>query len=139
MSSYSEKLRHPLWQRKRLEVLNRDNFRCINCGEREKTLNVHHSYYVKGREVWDYPMFSLSTLCENCHSQIGQEERIDGSKMNEWEIAFDRICKGDLSVTADYVWDLSMELCMYSERNGIPMECLLSKLVVEISRDRTRK
>lgn len=67
MSTYAEKLKHPLWQRKRLEILNRDGFKCRCCGNGEKTLHVHHLKYTRGRDPWDYPDASLVTLCEVCH------------------------------------------------------------------------
>ncbi|MFA4944922.1 MAG: hypothetical protein WC789_09510 [Lentisphaeria bacterium] len=67
MSTYSEKLKDPRWQKKRLEVMQRDEFRCVECGASDQTLNVHHAYYVRGREPWEYPDESLHTLCEPCH------------------------------------------------------------------------
>lgn len=67
MRTYAEKLKHPLWQRKRLEILNRDGFKCRGCGNGEKTLHVHHLKYTRGRDPWDYPDASLVTLCEVCH------------------------------------------------------------------------
>lgn len=67
--SYYELLKHPNWQRKRLEVLQRANFECENCGSKEATLNVHHSYYEKGFAPWEYPDESLHCLCEDCHKQ----------------------------------------------------------------------
>jgi 5-methylcytosine-specific restriction endonuclease McrA len=70
MNKYAEKLKDPRWQRKRLEIMERDGFSCLHCGEHEKTLHVHHSYYVSGREPWDYPGFALLTLCEPCHSEV---------------------------------------------------------------------
>lgn len=51
--SYSEKLKHPLWQKKRLEIMQRDDFMCQSCGENDKTLNVHHLKYLKNHEIWD--------------------------------------------------------------------------------------
>lgn len=65
--TYWEQLRHPFWQRKRLEILQRDNFTCATCRSTTKTLNVHHSYYEKGKSPWEYPDESLKTLCEDCH------------------------------------------------------------------------
>ncbi len=65
--SYSELLRDPRWQKKRLYVMERDGFACRNCKDGKSTLNVHHCYYEKGRKPWDYPDVSLLTLCEDCH------------------------------------------------------------------------
>jgi len=69
MSNYSEKLKDPRWQKKRLEVLERDNWKCQNCGDEESTLAVHHLYYEKGKEPWDYPLEAFKTLCEVCHEE----------------------------------------------------------------------
>lgn len=65
--TYWELLKHPNWQRKRLEVMERDGFECTDCGADNKTLNVHHTYYEKGLAPWEYPSESLKTLCEECH------------------------------------------------------------------------
>ncbi len=67
MPTYREKLLDPRWQRKRLEVLGRDNFSCQDCGTTKKTLHVHHCYYERGKDPWDYPAESLLTLCCDCH------------------------------------------------------------------------
>lgn len=65
--TYSEQLKHPKWQKIRLEVLSRANFRCQICGDDETTLNVHHKRYIKGRMAWEYDMSNFEALCENCH------------------------------------------------------------------------
>ena len=67
MSQYAELLRDPRWQKKRLEILSRDNFTCLGCGDQERTLHVHHCYYKKGNLPWEYADTSLATLCEVCH------------------------------------------------------------------------
>lgn len=59
----------PRWQRKRLEIMGRDHFKCLHCTDGKSTLNVHHAYYVLGRMPWDYPDFALETLCEVCHKK----------------------------------------------------------------------
>ena len=70
MKTYSELLHDPRWQKKRLKVLDRDGFECTICGEAPADgLNVHHSYYIKGRDPWKYPMESLWTVCNNCHGE----------------------------------------------------------------------
>ena len=34
-----------------------------------KGLNIHHTYYIKGRKPWEYEGEALVTLCENCHKK----------------------------------------------------------------------
>jgi 5-methylcytosine-specific restriction endonuclease McrA len=63
--TYSEKLRDPRWQKKRLEILNRDEFTCTICGDDKSTLHVHHNAYAG--EPWEADNNLLTTLCENCH------------------------------------------------------------------------
>ena len=40
---YVEKLKDPRWQRKRLEILQRDDWKCYWCKDDKTTLNVHHN------------------------------------------------------------------------------------------------
>ena len=63
--TYPEKLKSPKWQKKRLEVLNRDNFTCQHCGDTETELHVHHLKY--SREPHEAPLEDLATLCKICH------------------------------------------------------------------------
>ena len=65
MTAYSEKLKNPKWQRKRLEVLNRDNFTCQHCKDTETELHVHHLKYKK--EPYNADLDDLVTLCKECH------------------------------------------------------------------------
>ena len=64
---YWEKLLDPRWQKKRLEILNRENFTCQTCGDASSTLHVHHGYYEKGLDPWEYDSDTLRCLCESCH------------------------------------------------------------------------
>lgn len=66
--TYSEQLKHPLWQRRRLEILSRADFKCERCESTEKTLHVHHKQYRKGAKAWEYEDHDLIALCEDCHS-----------------------------------------------------------------------
>ena len=66
---YSEKLKDLRWQKKRLEILNRDGFRCQECLSDKITLHVHHRRYVPYIMPWEYPDSDLITVCENCHSK----------------------------------------------------------------------
>lgn len=67
--SYWEMLQDPRWQRKRLEIMEAAEFTCVMCDSKEKTLTVHHSYYEKDREPWDYPAKSLWCVCDDCHKK----------------------------------------------------------------------
>lgn len=63
--TYAEKLKNPKWQKRRLEILQRDDFRCRFCQDSESTLHVHHLSY-QGNP-WETPSEHLITLCEDCH------------------------------------------------------------------------
>lgn len=67
-AAFAAKYRDPRWQKKRLEVMQRDDFRCRNCKTTEVTLNVHHRYYTTGANPWEYTLDALVTLCEDCHA-----------------------------------------------------------------------
>lgn len=68
--TYSEKLKHPFWQKKRLEILQRDNWCCQLCSDNNTNLQVHHKVYISGREPWDYENEVLITVCQHCHACI---------------------------------------------------------------------
>lgn len=74
MSSYYEKLKDGRWQKKRLEVFERDAFHCQACGvsadDGEVTLHVHHKVYRKGADPWDYELGQLITYCSDCHEAV---------------------------------------------------------------------
>lgn len=65
MSNYSKLLKRPNWQKKRLEILNRDGFTCQLCGDTESALHVHHKMY--SGNPWDIPNNQLTALCQQCH------------------------------------------------------------------------
>lgn len=67
---YHDQLKHPLWQKKRLEVLELHNFICENCGDSEEQLHVHHKYYKRGAMIWEYDKYDLSCLCGKCHISV---------------------------------------------------------------------
>ena len=61
---------HPKWQKRRLEIMQRDGFRCLRCGADDVTLNVHHRRYITGRKIWEYDDEDLGTFCQPCHETI---------------------------------------------------------------------
>lgn len=65
--SYHEELQHPLWQKRRLEILQDANWKCQECDTASDMLTVHHSHYIKGLKPWEYPAELLLCLCAPCH------------------------------------------------------------------------
>jgi 5-methylcytosine-specific restriction endonuclease McrA len=66
-NTYSQKLRDPRWQKKRLEIFNRDNWTCQSCGSDSNNLQIHHLKYHQGKNPWEYDNQFLVTYCEVCH------------------------------------------------------------------------
>ena len=66
---YRKLLKDDRWNQRRMEIMRRDGFRCRRCGAKSK-LNVHHRWYIYGRQPWQYPDRCLVTLCEKCHRHI---------------------------------------------------------------------
>jgi hypothetical protein len=80
---YKELLLRPEWQKKRLLVLERDNWACLLCEDKETTLHVHHLSYRDGAMPWEYEDDNFKTLCKDCHDIVGKinSERIDVFKI----------------------------------------------------------
>lgn len=74
--TYSEKLTDPRWQKRRLDILSLHKFTCEECGDKERTLHVHHCYYISGKSPWDYPDDALKSLCAYCHKERATAERL---------------------------------------------------------------
>lgn len=66
---YSEKLKDPRWQKKRLEILEKNNWQCEVCENNKKTLHVHHLVY-ENLEPWEYKDKDLIVLCNICHGYL---------------------------------------------------------------------
>lgn len=65
---YRGQLRDPRWQRRRLEIMQRADFCCEECGSKTQTLNVHHKIYRAGAKPWEYVDVELACICEDCHA-----------------------------------------------------------------------
>jgi hypothetical protein len=70
VATYSDKLKDPRWQKKRLEIFDRDKWTCKVCCDTKNTLAVHHKRYINGNDPWDYDNEDLITVCDLCHSII---------------------------------------------------------------------
>ncbi len=101
---YSEKLKDPRWQRRRLSVFERDNWTCQSCNRTDKTLHVHHLKYVSGLEPWEYDLSLLITYCDLCHNT----EHLIGDKIHESLIEIVRSNKLLIKPVA--------ELCILAEK-----------------------
>jgi len=73
--SYSDKLKDVRWQKRRLEILNRDQWKCTLCGDDKSQLHVHHEKYTG--EPWDAPNRALKTVCEDCHGLLHNIKDLD--------------------------------------------------------------
>jgi len=109
---YATQRLDPRWQKKRLEIMQRDGFKCRACESSDKTLSVHHAYYVTGRKPWEYPCFSLRTLCDGCHkdehSPKSEPDEIH-TPLTEWEDQIDWIFGGDIDLAWTH-WPLAVEI-----------------------------
>lgn len=72
--TYKEQLADPRWQRKRLQILERDKFTCQYCLDTTTQLQVHHRRYDKTFQTlaWEYPNHVYQTLCKDCHKAISE-------------------------------------------------------------------
>jgi len=78
-NAYAALLKDPRWQRKRLEIMQRDGFACRLCRATDKTLNVHHNFYLRDLAPWEYGDEQLATVCEDCHGLV--TKKIDRLKV----------------------------------------------------------
>lgn len=76
--TYSDLLKDIRWLEKRKKILERDDYHCVSCinkdgGDLGKHLEVHHLFYKKGLLPWEYDDEDLITLCDNCHDFISKK------------------------------------------------------------------
>ena len=79
---YNQQLKHPLWAKKRLTILKRDEYKCRLCGSKHN-LQVHHIKYSKDKKAWEYPNLNLITLCEECHKKVHADLNHDLNPYNQ--------------------------------------------------------
>ena len=102
--SYSDQLRSPRWQQKRLEVFDAYGFKCNCCEAREKMLHVHHKRYVKGRMAWDYDIVDFEVLCEDCHEEAHEaKKRLDEVVAQFPSVMWDRLADLLVGYGREYV------------------------------------
>jgi hypothetical protein len=132
--TYSEKLKDPRWQKMRLEVFNRDDFKCVLCGDANETLHAHHTFYEKDCEPWEYDTKHIKTLCESCH------EKIHGGFKDAMILLFDVIdsLRDDLKLLKHfYHYDVSGILNFFGVDNmSVDDDCFDSDCKIQRSPNR---
>lgn len=73
---YSSLLKEDEWKKRRLEIIKRDFYKCVDCGSIDVLHHVHHQYYIKDSLPWQVPDSCLVTLCKKCHDKRHNEEEI---------------------------------------------------------------
>lgn len=80
---YAAHLQDRRWYEKRHKILGLRGTYCLKCGN-TNNLHIHHLTYV-GKYPWDTPDEDLICLCNNCHTEIHDENsnfnREDGYKL----------------------------------------------------------
>lgn len=75
--TYQQQIKHPNWQKKRLEVLEANKFQCKVCKAKDQELHVHHPVYKRGAMIWEYTKEELECLCFKCHKDAHEiDEKI---------------------------------------------------------------
>lgn len=130
-------LKHPSWQKMRLEVMQRAGFKCekIGCNydlDETNPLNVHHKYYDEENrwlEPWKYPRGSLQCLCERHHREV---HGLD----NEFQHNYDEPVNLQIEITnsipnyEEYEFTpikpshLPKSISRYNKKNSLWMECI---------------
>lgn len=137
-TSHPELLNHPNWHKKKLEILEKSGFECINCRSKEKTLDVYHSYYEKKLKPWEYPENSLYCLCGECYKksrniitlikrqleniELAYNERLFGYLYGLETLSYPMVTIGVMSYEVAQgigdCWKISPELIIKNLHNG---------------------
>jgi hypothetical protein len=100
-TEYANKLRDPRWQKKRLEVMEKAQWKCERCNASDKELQVHHGMYEYNKDPWDYDTSVLWCLCKRCHEAVTEMKR-------EMQRYFGLVLPGDYDLVGRFTKTLSM-------------------------------
>ncbi len=67
-----QKYKDGRWQKLASELKHEQAYTCQWCAvksEDGEQLHVHHGYYTKDQDPWEYPQESLWVLCDPCHKE----------------------------------------------------------------------
>ena len=124
---YSEKLKDPLWDARRKEILARDGFQCQFCRDKDIELQVHHKYYLDNTEPWNHPDICLITLCDPFHTEEhNQLEKLEKHLLNCFRRQFTAseisvICQGVLNIKSDHIPEVTASMLQWflSDREAL--------------------
>jgi len=132
--TYAEKLQDPRWQKKRLEVLERDNWTCQLCGDTETTLHIHHEKYSKN--PWDSHLNDLICYCKHCHSVIEYNKEYDVETIKG--MVKEKMTNGNVQLHFAY-WDITdtpyIDIYVYDIDNKLVYRNTFSEQVLCMLRD----
>ena len=72
---YNIDIQDERWINKSLLLRKNADYTCERCGVRGRVV-VHHSYYLDGLHLWEYPKDALKVLCLKCH-EIEHDKEIN--------------------------------------------------------------
>ena len=66
---YNRLLKDERWKEFRLKVLSERGNKCECCGVTD-VLQIHHTFYIRGKMPWEYDINDMRVLCKKCHQRI---------------------------------------------------------------------
>lgn len=76
--TWKDQLQDRRWQKRRLQILERDEWCCVRCADADPTsrLDVHHKVYRWGCPPWEYSDDELDSRCAHCHKLTTLAQRL---------------------------------------------------------------
>jgi len=137
-NNYQQKLLDPRWQKKRLEILSRDDFTCQSCFSKVDTLHVHHRIYQAG-DPWDTQDIYLISLCDNCHAHETNNLKFSSDSFTKilksrfFSYEIDAIAEGFAEMPREYPSDVLSEVIKYSFSDETALESMVNMYFDSIS------
>lgn len=66
---YNRLLEDKRWKEFRLKVMSERGSKCECCGGTD-ILQIHHTFYIRGKMPWEYDIKDMRVLCKKCHQRI---------------------------------------------------------------------
>lgn len=66
---YNRLLEDKRWKEFRLKVMSERGNKCECCGGTH-ILQIHHTFYIRGKMPWEYNIDDMIVLCKKCHQRI---------------------------------------------------------------------